>query len=61
MTVSQCFEAEGQELGLRSFGVAGEFACDMEGCAAWDEVEDCGGDEFISENYGGGEDCAVGG
>ena len=49
-------ETEGEEFLLGELGVAGEFARDVDGCAAGDEVEDAGGDEFVGQDYIRAED-----
>lgn len=53
-------EPEFEQFLLGGIGVAGEFAGDVDGGAARDEVEDGGGDEFVGEDDGGDLDGAVG-
>ncbi len=55
-----CFQAgkaHGEEFFLRLFCVAGEFAGDVDFCAAGDEIEDGSWDEFVGED----EVCALNG
>lgn len=56
----ESLEAHGQELFLRLFGIAGEFAGDVDFGAAGDKIEDGGRDEFVGEDEVGGLDGAVG-
>lgn len=54
-------KAKGEEFGLRGVGVAWEFARDVHGGPAWDEIEDGGGDEFVGQDESGCVEGLVGG
>lgn len=56
----ESIKAHGQELLLRFFSIAGEFAGDVDLGAARDEIEDGGRDEFVGEDEVGGLDGTVG-
>ena len=47
LALLHCAEAHFEEFLLCCVSVAGEFARDLDGCAAGDEFEDTGGDEFV--------------